>query len=199
MTKRTPGTPRRTSHTQAPQPNRTPQPTVRRSRKPCHSAPITETVTDTMTPAHRSPNKSLCTQDYAALSLYSRNGTPVDFQIAAWLQADTSIHREILTLPLPAVKGKKKKTADVIWKILTVAMMENTEQNKTKNARTTTAKTNMDKKKTSAAKPTKSAKLVDPTNTTAVNAVKKVRMYKINKAQTLTSSCYKNRHTQSYC
>ncbi|KAG6955816.1 hypothetical protein JG687_00010956, partial [Phytophthora cactorum] len=78
----------------------------------------------------------------------------------------------------PAVKGKKKKTADVIWKILTVAMMENTEQNKTKNARTTTAKTNMDKKKTSAAKPTKSAKLVDPTNTTAVNAVKKVRMYK---------------------
>ncbi|KAG6964787.1 hypothetical protein JG688_00007545 [Phytophthora aleatoria] len=124
MAKRTQGTPRRTSHTQAPQPN--PHATADRTmqRKPSHSAPITETATDTMTPARRSPNKSLRTQDYAALSLYSRNGTPVDFQIAAWLQADMSIRREILTLPLPAVKGKKRKTAAVIGQILTAAMME---------------------------------------------------------------------------
>ncbi|KAE9200906.1 hypothetical protein PF004_g18861 [Phytophthora fragariae] len=49
------------------------------------------------------------------MDIYTRNGTPADIRLAAWLQAELAIRREILTLPLPATKskGRKRKTAPV--------------------------------------------------------------------------------------
>ncbi|KAE8907865.1 hypothetical protein PF007_g15257 [Phytophthora fragariae] len=49
------------------------------------------------------------------MDIYTRNGTPADIRLAAWLQAEPAIRREILTLPLPATKskGRKRKTAPV--------------------------------------------------------------------------------------
>ncbi|KAG3003138.1 hypothetical protein PC128_g21352 [Phytophthora cactorum] len=124
------------------------------------------------------------------MNLYSRNDAPADFRLAAWLQAELSIRREILTLPLPAVKGKKRKTANVSGQILTAEMMKKKEQKETKKTKKTTAKTDTDMKKTGAAKFTKGAKLVDPTNiTAAVNTTKKVRAPRTKKAKTVAIGC----------
>ncbi|KAG3141159.1 hypothetical protein PI126_g15632 [Phytophthora idaei] len=110
------------------------------------------------------------------MNLYSRNGAPADFRLAAWLQAELSIRREILTLPLPTVIGKKRKTANVSGQILTAEMMKKMEQKEHKKTKKTTVKTDTNMRKTGAAKSTKGAKLVDPTNTAAaVNTTKKAK------------------------
>ncbi|KAE8953760.1 hypothetical protein PR002_g32279 [Phytophthora rubi] len=66
------------------------------------------------------------------MNLYSSNGTPADFRLAAWLQSELTIRRHILTLPAPPKKSKKRKTVPVGGRILTVELMKEIEADQAK-------------------------------------------------------------------
>lgn len=68
------------------------------------------------------------------MDIYTRNGTPADIRLTAWLHVELSVCREILTLPQPATKdqARKRKSTPVSGKILTAAMIKELEQPKPK-------------------------------------------------------------------